>query len=487
MGLELISLSMSVMPPLRGSLAELMSDFTPFREKMEAAAVTEAAIRAFERNYESLLRHESGLIPELSISPCDDLPQLEDLSSGAEVFDPALLDQTVVIKLNGGLGTSMGLQKAKSLLPVKGEATFLDLIAEQILHLRQQSGAHVRFLLMDSFSTSDDTLEHMEAYAERGLSGAEAIELMQNQIPKIDAKTLTPVTWEKNASNEWCPPGHGDLYAALSGSGKLDALLADGIKYAFVSNSDNLGAILDAGLLRYFAQSDAPFLMEVTRRTEADKKGGHLAVRRADGQLLLREVAQCPDEDMDEFQNVNKHRYFNTNSLWIRLDVLKELLERENGVMPLPMIQNKKTVDPRDKESTPVYQLETAMGAAIESFPGSAAVCVPRSRFAPVKTTSDLFSLRSDAYVQQADGRITLAPERQGDPPVVILSDEYKLVDSLEGLGVPSLIKAGKLTISGPVRFSDGVAIVGDVSFVNESGETKWIAGGTYRDEAIVL
>ena len=472
---------------LRGVRTELMSDFTPFREKMEAAAVTEAAIRAFERNYESLLRDESGLISEGSISPCDDLPRLEDLSTGSEVFDPALLDQTVVIKLNGGLGTSMGLQKAKSLLPVKGEATFLDLIAQQILHLREQTGANVRFLLMNSFSTSADTLEHMEAYAERGLSGAEAIELMQNQIPKIDANTLAPVTWEKNAENEWCPPGHGDLYAALSGSGKLDALLADGIKYAFVSNSDNLGAILDAGLLRYFAESDAPFLMEVTRRTEADKKGGHLAVRNADGQLLLREVAQCPEEDMDEFQNVSKHRYFNTNSLWIRLDVLKDLLEKEGGVLPLPMIQNKKTADPRDKESTPVYQLETAMGAAIESFPGSVAVCVPRSRFAPVKTTSDLFSLRSDAYLQQADGRIALAPERQGDPPLVVLSDEYKLVDSLEGLGVPSLIKADKLTISGPVRFSDGVAIVGDVSFVNESGETKWIAGGTYRDETIVL
>ncbi|MGB1873715.1 MAG: UTP--glucose-1-phosphate uridylyltransferase [Akkermansiaceae bacterium] len=464
-----------------------MSDFTPFREKMEAASVAEAAIRAFERNYEALLREENGLIPEESISPCDELPQLEDLSPGTEVFDPALLAQTVVIKLNGGLGTSMGLQKAKSLLPVKGDVTFLDIIAQQILHLRENTGANVRFLLMNSFSTSSDTLDHMEAYAEDNLSGAETIELMQNQIPKIDAKTLAPVSWEKNVSNEWCPPGHGDLYAALSGSGKLDALLADGIKYAFVSNSDNLGAVLDAGLLRHFAESDAPFLMEVTRRTEADKKGGHLAVRNADGQLLLREVAQCPDEDIDEFQNISKHRYFNTNSLWIRLDVLKDLLEKEGGVLPLPMIQNKKTVDPRDKESTPVYQLETAMGAAIESFPGSVAVCVPRSRFAAVKTTSDLFAIRTDAYVQQADGRITLAPERQGDPPVVVLSDEYKLVDSLEGLGVPSLIKAGRLSISGPVRFSEGVVIVGDVSFTNESGETKWIAGGTYRDEAVVL
>ncbi|NWK54388.1 UTP--glucose-1-phosphate uridylyltransferase [Verrucomicrobiaceae bacterium N1E253] len=464
-----------------------MSDFSPFREKMEAASVSEAAIRAFERNYQLLCLNESGLISEDSIRPCESLPLLEDVSVDGEAFDPELLKQTVVIKLNGGLGTSMGLQKAKSLLPVKDDTTFLDIIAQQILHLRETTGGKVRFLLMNSFSTSEDTLEHMEAYQENDLAGAESVEMMQNQIPKIDVNSMLPVDWEKNPSLEWCPPGHGDLYAALAGSGWLDALLAGGVKYAFVSNSDNLGAILDANLLRYFAESGKPFLMEATRRTEADKKGGHLAVRSSDEQLLLREVAQCPEEDLEQFQDVSKHQYFNTNSLWIRLDVLKELLEKENGVLPLPMIKNTKTVDPRDKQSTQVYQLETAMGAAIESFPGSGAICVPRSRFAPVKTTSDLFALRSDAYERTEDGRIALVAERDGKPPVIDLSDEYKLVDSLEGLGMPSLVQAGKLTVQGPVRFADGVTIVGNVSFINESGETKWVAGGKYTDEEVTL
>lgn len=464
-----------------------MSEFSPFREKMEAASVSEAAIRAFERNYAALLRDESGLIGEDAISPCDSLPSLEEVAVDGEAFDSELLQRTVVIKLNGGLGTSMGLQKAKSLLPVKKDATFLDIIAGQILHLREMTGAKVRFLLMNSFSTSEDTLEHMEVYEEQGLAGADKVEMMQNQIPKIDAETMAPAGYEANPSLEWCPPGHGDLYAALAGSGWLDALLAGGIKYAFVSNSDNLGAILDPSLLRYFAESGKPFLMEATRRTEADKKGGHLAVRCEDGQLLLREVAQCPEEDLDQFQDVDRHQYFNTNSLWIRLDVLKELLEQENGVLPLPMIKNRKTIDPRDKESTPVYQLETAMGAAIESFPGSGAICVPRSRFAPVKTTSDLFALRSDAYERTEDGRIALVAERDGVPPVIDLSDEYKMVDSLEGLGMPSLIKAKKLKVQGPVRFPDGVSIAGEVSFINESSETKWVAGGKYCDEEVVL
>lgn len=464
-----------------------MSDFSPFRKKMESAAVSEAAIRAFERNYEALLRNESGMISEQSISPCDRIPMLDEVSSEGEAFDSSLLAKTVVIKLNGGLGTSMGLKKAKSLLPVKGETTFLDIIAHQIIHLREQTGAKVRFLLMDSFSTSEDTLEYMEAYKKQGLSGAENIELMQNQVPKIDIETMEPATWEDNPSQEWCPPGHGDLYAALAGSGWLDALLAGGVKYAFVSNADNLGAVLDAGLLRYFAESETPFLMEATRRTRADKKGGHLAVRNADQQLLLREVAQCADEDIDQFQDIERHRYFNTNSLWIRLDVLQGLLEKESGVLPLPMIKNEKTINPRDKKSMAVYQLEVAMGAAIESFPDSSAVCVPRSRFAPVKTTSDLFALRSDAYEQTPDGRIALVEEREGIPPVIDLSDEYKMVDSLEGLGMPSLVKAGKLTVRGPVRFTDGVTIVGDVVFINDTGETKWVAGGTYTDEEVVL
>ncbi len=226
------------------------------------------------------------------------------------------------------------------------------------------------------------------------------------------------------------------------------------MKYAFVSNSDNLGATLDARLLRYFAESDKPFLMEVTRRTQVDKKGGHLAVRNSDKQMLLREVAQCPEEDLAEFQNIDKHRYFNTNSLWIRLDVLKQLLDQEDGALPLPMIKNKKTVDPRDKESTPVIQLEIAMGAAIESFAGSGAVCVPRSRFAAVKTTSDLFALRSDAYEQEhRTDALHWCQNVQGRPPVIELSEDYKMVDSLEGTGVPSLTQGRQINHFGPCSF----------------------------------
>jgi UDP-N-acetylglucosamine pyrophosphorylase len=262
----------------------------------------------------------------------------------------------------------------------------------------------------------------------------------------------------------------------------LDRLLAEGVKYAFVSNSDNLGAIMEPELLEYFAQSGAPFLMEVTRRTSADRKGGHLAVRQADGQLLLREVAQCPSNDLEAFQNIDKHPYFNTNNLWLRLDALRDRLLQSQGILPLPMIINRKTVDPRDKNSTPVIQLEVAMGAAIECFPGASAIEVPRSRFAPVKTTADLFSLRSDAYEVGADGRVALRAERQGLPPDVVLDDRYKLVDAIENIGQPSLLLCSRLEIKGPVRFADGVTLAGNVVIENLSDACVVVPAGTYCD-----
>ena len=444
-----------------------MAIFDAFERKMTAVGMGEAPIRAFHRNFEALLRNETGMIPEDDIVPATELTSFEDVAAAGPP-DLGLLGQAVVIKLNGGLGTSMGLQGPKCLLPIREGVNFLDLMLRQILDLRQLSGSNVRLLLMNSFSTSHETLQHLAesgAATAAGLCDPAQVELMQNQIPKINAETLAPVSWPADPALEWCPPGHGDLYPALVGSGWLDRLLGEGIRYAFVSNSDNLGASLDPALLNHFAASGVPFLMEVTRRTAADRKGGHLALRKSDGRFVLREVAQCPNTDLDAFQDIDRHRYFNTNSLWLCLDLLKAQLAADAGVLPLPMIKNSKTVDPRDKSSTAVIQLETAMGAAIECFAGAAAIAVPRSRFAPVKSTADLLALRSDAYEILADGQVRLHPDRHGVPPVITLPDEYKLVDQLDALGVPSLRRCRSLTITGPAHFPPGTVLEGDVKW----------------------
>ncbi len=270
----------------------------------------------------------------------------------------------------------------------------------------------------------------------------------------------------------------------------LEELLNEGKEFLFVSNSDNLGATLDPRLLDFFASTGAPFLMEVTARTVADRKGGHLARRNADRRLLLRESAQCPEDDLTAFQDIERHRYFNTNNLWIRLDALRAELDRSVGLLPLPLIRNEKTLDPRDKSTPKVFQLETAMGAAIECFDGARAIEVQRNRFSPVKTTADLLAVRSDAYELDSGFRLELRPERNGMPPVIKLSDHYKLVDQFELLvthGVPSLVHCNSLTIEGKMEFETGVEIVGDVKFVAQGDEIKSVRSGIYRDAEIAL
>jgi len=464
-----------------------MSDATlEIQAKMKEAGLSAAAIQAFLHQYRKLVVDESGLIPESSLAPVEDLPIVAEQPDPGDIS--TLAAETAVLKLNGGLGTGMGLERAKSLLRVRGDLTFLDVIVRQYLNLRLNIAPRLTLIFMNSFSTSGDTAEALGHYPELG--NPENLELMQNKVPKIDVKSLKPAEWPRNPSLEWCPPGHGDIYPSLLGSGMLDRLLASGKRYLFVSNSDNLGATLDMRLLTFFARSGAPFLMEVTARTEADRKGGHLARRKSDGRLLLRESAQCPDQDVGAFQDIKQHRFFNTNNLWIHLNALQAELERGNGLLPLPLIRNEKTIDPRDKTTPKVFQLETAMGAAIECFEGAVAVQVPRSRFAPVKSTADLLSVRSDAYELDPEFRLKLICDRSGTPPNVKLEDRYKLVDQFEKLvfeGVPSLARCRSLTVEGNLKFGRGVVIVGDVKFLNPGGRMKTVSAGIYENREVVF
>jgi len=456
-----------------------------FEAKMKKEGLNEAAINAFKANLKVLTSGADLNIPESLIDPVKSLPSYDSLTEE----DPSLLQATVMLKLNGGLGTGMGLEKAKSLLPLKEKDTFLDFIAKQTLYMREKFGVDLAFILMNSFATSKDTLSALSKYKNLA-AGALPLEFVQNKAPKVTKADLTPADWKANRGHEWCPPGHGDLYPALLGSGMLAKLQAQGFKYMFVSNSDNLGATMDVKLLTWFAKSGAPFAMECAQRTDADKKGGHLARSRKTGGLLLRESAQCPDEDEKKFQDVTKHKFFNTNNLWINIEELARAFDSFDGALPLPVIKNEKTVDPREKASTKVLQLETAMGAAIECFKGAQAILIPRSRFAPVKTTNDMLALMSDAYEVTEDHRMVLKAERSGVPPDVKLDGMYKFVDQMNTLvpkGPPSLISCKKITIEGKVKFAKNVVIVGTVKVSNSSDKVKELKAGVYEDCTIDL
>jgi len=291
---------------------------------------------------------------------------------------------------------------------------------------------------------------------------------------------MTPVSWPADPDLERCPPGHGDIYTALYGTGVLQSLLDHGFRYLFVSNSDNLGARPDPRLAAWFAASGAPYAAELCRKTDADRKGGQLVRRRADGQLIQRETAQTRPEDMDISLDATRHPFFHTNNLWMDLRALDETLRRNDGVMGLPIIRNVKTVDPTDPTSPEVIQIETAMGAAVKVFPGAVAIEVDRSRFLPVKTTSDLLVLRSDAYQVTADREVLLAGTRSA-APLVDLHSAYKLVDDFNRFfphGAPSLIDCDRLAVRGPWTFGRDVVVRGAVT-VPADGAPGVIPDGT--------
>ncbi|UDY24102.1 UTP--glucose-1-phosphate uridylyltransferase [Nocardioides sp. Kera G14] len=429
--------------------------------KMREAGVDKVAIETFAHYYRLLEHGETGMIPESSIEPLD-MPALADV----EVDDAAAVDAlraTVVIKLNGGLGTSMGMDRAKSLLCVRKGLSFLDVTARQILHLRQAHQAPLPILFMNSFRTTGDTLAALARYTELPVEGL-PLEFLQNMEPKLLESDLTPVEWPKDPTQEWCPPGHGDLYTALRGTGLLDQLIDEGFRYVFVSNSDNLGATPDPKVAGWFAGSGAPFAIEAVKRTPSDRKGGHFARRKSDGRIVLRETAQTLPEDRSALANLDKHRFMSTNNLWFDLVAMRDTLDARGGILGLPLIRNVKNVDPADPKSPKVVQIETAMGAAIEVFEGATLIEVGRNRFVPVKTTNDLLVLRSDVYDMGADFVLDQTVE---EIPYIDLDDNYyKLVSEFEKRfpdGTPSLKKANALKVKGDFTFGRGVQVIGEV------------------------
>jgi UTP--glucose-1-phosphate uridylyltransferase len=431
------------------------------RDKMVAAGVDEVAIETFAHYFRLLEHGETGMIPESAIEPVD-MGRLSD----AEVSDDvaaAAVRGTVIIKLNGGLGTSMGMDRAKSLLCVRKGLSFLDIIARQVLELRKRYDATLPLILMNSFRTSGDTMEALARYDALPVDGL-PLEFLQNKEPKLLLKDLSPVSYPQDPALEWCPPGHGDLYTALRGTGLLDRLIEAGFERVFVSNSDNLGAVVDPRVAGWFAQSGAPFAIEAVRRTPSDRKGGHFARRKNDGRLVLRETAQTLKEDLESLADLDRHRYCSTNNVWFDLVAMKEALDVRHGVLGLPLIRNVKHVDPSDPSTPEVVQIETAMGAAIEIFEGSQLIEVGRDRFVPVKTTNDLLVLRSDVYDIGSD--FVLDQVAVDIPFVDLDEDYYKVVAEFDKRfpeGAPSLRKASSLRIEGDWTFGSGVQVVGDV------------------------
>lgn len=449
-----------------------------FEKKMAAAGLDPMVIDTFGAYYRQVVEGATGIMPDDTIRPPreDEVVTAETLASYADT-GRAALEHAVRITLNGGLGTSMGLTGPKSLLTVKDQKSFLEVIVGQSARLGHKQ------VFMNSFSTQAATEEALEAIR----PADPPLMFIQNRFPKIMQDTLAPATWPTNPDLEWNPPGHGDIYTAMTTAGILDRLLDKGMRYALLCNSDNLGATMDERILGYFAHNDLPFLMEVARRTPADAKGGHLAVNDK-GELLLRESAQFPEASQG--RDIDTYCFFNTNNLWVNLSALKTLIAREK-TLRLPLILNPKTLDPRDAGSPAVYQVESAMGAAIALFEGARAVQVPRARFFPVKTCDDLLAICSDAFHLNANLVLEPNPDMTPPGPRIELDPQfYGIIDMFDARfpqGVPGLVQCTRLRLKGDILFEGGVRIIGDVTITNNNARQAVVKANTIVDQDLQL
>ncbi|KAL2527957.1 UTP--glucose-1-phosphate uridylyltransferase 1 [Forsythia ovata] len=399
------------------------------------------------------------------VVPYDTLtPVSEDLAETKK-----LLDKLVVLKLNGGLGTTMGCTGPKSVIEVRNGLTFLDLIVIQIETLNKKYGCSVPLLLMNSFNTHDDTLKIVDKYAK---SNIEIHTFNQSQYPRLAVDDFTPLPCKKDAGKDgWYPPGHGDVFPSLMNSGKLEALLSQGKEYVFVANSDNLGAVVDLKILNHLVNNKIEYCMEVTPKTLADVKGGTLISYERKVQLL--EIAQVPDEHINEFKSIEKFKIFNTNNLWVNLNAIKRLVQAD--ALKMEIIPNPKEVD-----GIKVLQLETAAGAAIRFFDRAIGINVPRSRFLPVKATSDLLLVQSDLYTL-SDGFVTRNPARTNAAnPTIELGPEFKKVANFLSRfkSIPSIIELDTLKVTGDVWFGSGITLKGKVTIAAKPGVKLEIPDG---------
>lgn len=386
-----------------------------------------------------------------------------------------MLNKLVIVKLNGGLGTSMGCTGPKSVIQVRDDFTFLDMTVRQVEHLNKLYGCDVPLILMNSFNTHSDTLKVIKKYDNRR---CKIYTFLQSKYPRINKETLMP------EPNEFYPPGHGDFYVTFHTSGLLTQLIEEGRQYCFVSNIDNLGASADLNILNELISkgTNAPtFVMEVTDKTMADVKGGTLVEH--EGKLRLLEIAQVPKDHVDEFKSVKKFRIFNTNNLWMHLKTIRDLVEARK--LELDIIVNPKHLE----SGADVIQLETAAGAAMKYFDRAIGINVPRSRFLPVKKTSDLLLIKSDLYKVEA-GQLVLNPKRAfPSVPLVKLGDEHfsKVREFMNRFAsIPDVLELNHLTVSGDVTFGKNVSLRGTVIIIANHGDRIDVPAGSVLENKIV-
>ena len=395
----------------------------------------------------------------------------------------AFLNKLAVVKLNGGLGTSMGCVGPKSVIEVRDGMSFLDLSVRQIEHLNRTYNVNVPFVLMNSFNTDEDTGNIIKKYEGHNI---DILTFNQSRYPRVVKESLLPVPKSfQSQTSDWYPPGHGDVFESLYNSGILDKLIERGVEVIFLSNADNLGAVVDLRILQHMVESKAEYIMELTDKTKADVKGG--TIIDYDNSVRLLEIAQVPSEHVNEFKSIKKFKYFNTNNIWMNLRAIKRVVE--NNELEMEIIPNSKSIpaDKKGESDISIIQLETAVGAAIRHFGNAHGVNVPRARFLPVKTCSDLMLVKSDLYTLQ-HGQLVMDKSRYGGAPLIKLGTNFKKVSDFAKRipSIPKILELDHLTITGAVNLGRRVVLKGTVIIVATEGQTIDIPPGSILENVVV-
>ncbi|KAI9861386.1 MAG: UTP-glucose-1-phosphate uridylyltransferase [Trichoglossum hirsutum] len=393
------------------------------------------------------------------------------------------LNKLAVLKLNGGLGTSMGCVGPKSVIEVREGMSFLDLSVRQVEYLNRIYNVNVPFVLMNSFNTDGDTQNIIKKYEGYNI---DILTFNQSRYPRILKDSLLPAPKSYDSQiSDWYPPGHGDVFESLYNSGILDELINRGIEIIFLSNVDNLGAVVDLRILQHMVETKSEYLMELTDKTKADVKGG--TIIDYEGKARLLEIAQVPKEHVQDFKSIKKFKYFNTNNIWLNLNAIKRVVQ--NNELELEIIPNNKSIpaDKKGESDISIVQLETAVGAAIRHFNNAHGVNVPRRRFLPVKTCSDLLLVKSDLYSME-HGQLNIDQARFGPAPLIKLGTDFKKVSDFQRRipSIPKIIELDHLTITGAVNLGRGVTLKGTVIIVATEGSTIDIPPGSILENVVV-
>eukprot|EP00903_Cladosiphon_okamuranus_P017554 g16168.t1 len=389
-----------------------------------------------------------------------------------------LLDKMVILKLNGGLGTSMGCTWPKSAIEVRNDLSFLDLTVRQVEYLNSMYGVDVPLVLLDSFKTHETTAKIIRKYRMHNLT---IHTFMQSCHPRIIKDTLQPMPsgpFGESPPSEWYPPGHGDVYYSLYASGLLENLINQGKEYIFISNVDNLGATVDLDMLYHIFDQEAEFAVEAIERTRADLSGG--LVVGYGGKPKVVELSTVPTERRDQF--VKKFNLFNTNNIWANLRALQRLVAKEEMELEV-------NVRERQVNGMKTIQLETCGASAIQCFDKVMAIVVNRARYLPVKSTSDLMLVQSNLYGVRHGSLVMSADRPDGSTPLIKLGREFTSVeDYLRRIphGVPTITQLDHLTVAGDVMFGENVTLKGTVIIVANEGSVIMIPDGTVLRDSVV-